>query len=179
MPLTPLPASNTQRYFIGMQGAGHQHHIQVRCTDAITPAQAAIDLGFVATTLQPGLHQDYTFNELLHAASGSDIRNPVPSWEVISGTITTNQPVPDHPLSLCARGRSPSGRKCRAFLWGMNFARTDDWILSPDAGSALEGFLAILVATPSYFLAIDGSKPVWELDYTIGFNDHWIDVDRP
>jgi hypothetical protein len=179
MPLTPLPPSNTQRYFIGMLGGGHQHHIQVRCTEAITPAQAAIDLGFAASALQPGLHQNYSFNELLHAELGSDIRNPVPSWEVLTGLITTDQPADDHPRSLCARGRSTTGRKARAFLWGMNFARTADWLITPDVGTPLGEFLAILVATPSYFLAIDGTKPVWKLNYAIGFNDHWIDVDRP
>ena len=179
MPLAPLPASNTQRFFIGLSGGGHQHHIQVRANDSVDAAQAAIDLGFVATTLQPVIYNDYTFNELLHAEKGSDIRNPVASWEVISGTQAFGQPVTEHPYALCARGRSTSGRKARLFLWGVNAARNSSWMVIPDAGSALEAFIAILVATPTYFLAIDGTKPVWRLDFTAGYNDAIVEDDRP
>lgn len=179
MALAPLPASNTQRFFIGIQGAGHQHHVQVRCTDAITPAQAVIDLGFIATTLAPGMYPDYSFNELLHAEKGSDIRNPVAGWTVVAGEQPFVQPGNDHPLSLCARGRSTTGRKVRAFLWGLSFTRPLNWLVTADPGTPLGDFLAILIATPSYFLAIDGVKPVWEESFTVTFNDHWIDVDRP
>lgn len=179
MPLAALPASNTPRFFIGLVNAGQQHHMQVRAAPSITPEQAVIDLGFVATTLQPSIFNDYTFNELLFAEEGSDIRNPVPGWEPIDGTAVFAQNDQDQPLTLCARGRSTTGRKVRAFIYGADFVRTTDWILNPVAESGLDLFLGILVATPSYFLAIDGTKPVWKLDYTIGYNDHWVGVARP
>jgi len=179
MPLAPLPASNTKRYFIGLQNAGFQHHIQVRCTEAVSDAQAVIDLGFVVTTLQVVTAPDYTFNELLVAELGSDIRNPVAGWEVIDGNAALDQPDVQKPLSICARGRSSSGRKCRAFLWGQVFTHDSDWVYTPDVASPHLDFLNILVATPSYFLAIDGTKPVWELDFTVNYNDHWVKESRP
>lgn len=179
MPLDPLPPSNTQRFWIGVAGGGHQHHIQVRTTNAIEPAQAVIDLGFVVTTLQPTVYNDYTFNELLFAEQGSDIRNPVPGWEVVSGLEPFGQPATEHPYTICARGRSTSGRKVKLFLWGMNSPRDGNWMHIPVAESPEEAFLAILVTTPSYFLAIDGTKPVWQLDYTCHFADVITAVDRP
>jgi hypothetical protein len=179
MPIAALPPSNTKRYFIGLVNAGFQHHIQVRCADTVSDSQAVIDLGFVVSTIQPVTAQDYTFNELLVAEHGSDIRNPVAGWEVVPGTVALDQLDVQKPLSLCARGRSTSGRKCKAFLWGQVFTHDADWLFSPDVATPHFDFLTILVTTPSYFLAIDGTKPVWKLDFTVNYNDHWIDRLRP
>jgi hypothetical protein len=50
---------------------------------------------------------------------------------------------------------------------------------TPALLSAHASFMAIVVTTPSYFLAIDGSKPVWREDFTYDYNDHWVQAARP
>ncbi len=179
MPLLPLPASNTKRYFIGLRDPLAQHHIQVRVADTVSDAQAVIDLGFTCGLLQPVTYNDYAFNELLVAENGSDIRNPVAGWVVRPGLGALDQPNEDMPLALMARGRSSTGRKCKFALWGQVFVRAANWVYLPAAESAHEAFLDIVQTTPSYFLAIDGSKPIWRDDFTVDFNDHWVQEERP
>jgi len=179
VPLLPLPASNTKRYFIGVIADTIQHHIQIRVADTVANADAVTNLGNVVSLLVPAAHDSTTFNELLVAEKNSDIRNPVAGWTTQTGTILVNQPDADRPLTLCARGRASTGRKTKLFLWGINFARTADWMFIPGAGTTLATFLTSLNTAASYFLAIDGNKPVWKSDFTIDFNDHYEKRARP
>lgn len=179
MPLSPLPPSNTKRYFIGIRDPLAEHHIQVRVADTVSDAQAIIDLGFTVSLLQPVTYNDYAYHELLVAENGSDIRNPVAGWIVRPGLAALDQPDEDMPLMITGRGRSSSGRKCKFSLWGQVFVRDEDWMYDPVAESDHDAFLDIVQTTPSYFLAIDGSKPVWRDDFTVDYNDHWVQEQRP
>ncbi len=179
MPLTPLPASNTKRYFVGVLADTLQHHIQIRVADSVSDASAITDLGGVFSVILPQLYSSTSFNELLVANHGSDIRNPVAGWTTLVGTGAFTQPDTERPLTFCARGRAVSGRKVRLFLWGLNIARTANWEYVPGAGTDLATFLQDLNLSANYFLAIDGSKPVWKGDFTIDYNDHWEQEARP
>lgn len=179
MPLSPLPASNTKRYFLGLKDDLAQHHIQIRCADTVSDSQAIIDIGYVATLLQPVTYADYSFNELLVSENGSDIRNPVSGWVVHPGTWATAQDDTEMPLAITGRGRSHTGRKSKFSLWGQVFTRAEDWTYTPGFESAHEAFMTIVQTSPSYFLAIDGSKPVWRGDFTVDYNDHWVQEQRP
>jgi hypothetical protein len=179
MPLTPLPPSNTKRYFLGLASAEAQHHVQVRCADTVSDSQAVIDLGFSVGLLLPVTFNDYTWNELLVAEHGSDIRNPVAGWTPLVGTQGFSQTDREFPLAITARGRSSTGRKAKFSLWGQFFTQQNDWMYTPALLGAHASFMAIVVTTPSYFLAIDGSKPVWREDFTYDYNDHWVQAARP
>lgn len=179
MPLPELPSYNTKRYFLGLADAQAQHHIQVRCADTVSDSQAVIDLGFSVDLLLPVTFNDYTWNELLVAEHGSDIRNPVPGWTPLVGTNGFSQSDQQAPLAITARGRSSTGRKCKFALWGQQFTQQADWMYIPVLLGAHAQFMQIVITTPSYFLAIDGTKPVWKTDFTVDFNDHWVQAARP
>ena len=179
MSLTPLPANNTKRYFLGNIASSKQHHIQIRTSDTASDSAMVTVLTDAFSNLLPVMFNDCSFNELLVAEHGSDIRNPVSGWSTLVGTAGVPQPDQDIPLSLCARGRSPTGRKVRLFLWGMFFTRDTDWVLQPSEGSEFGIFIAFLNAASNVYLAIDGTQPIWRGDYTIQFNDHWVQDARP
>jgi len=179
MALTPLPPSNTKRYFVGIQAAGHQHHVMCRTNDDASDTDVVTALQFQFNLLAPVMFSDTHVNELLVAQVGSEIRNPVSGWTVIDGEQPGPEPDDDHPLSLCLRGRSSSGRKTRLFLYGILFTRTPEWLLTPDPESELEAFATAVRGSVGIWKAIDGTQSIWKGDYTIDFNDHWIDVDRP
>jgi hypothetical protein len=125
------------------------------------------------------MFNDCGFPSLSVAEHGSDIRNPVAGWTPLVGTSTNPQSDLDEPLTLCARGRSNDGRKSRLFLWGMVFARTVTWLLTPGSGTDFATFLSRLNSDSTFYLSISGLLPVWRDDFTINYNDHAIKVERP
>jgi hypothetical protein len=179
MPLTPLPASNTKRYFIGVIADSIQHFMQIRVADTVSDAAAVTNLGNFVTLLLPTCYSSSVFNQLLVAQKGSDIRNPVSGWANQTGAIPGSQPDEDRPYTQCARGRASTGRKVRLFFWGMQITRTASWTFVPTPGSDLEVAVSSLNTAAEYFLAIDGNKPVWVADLTLDFNDHWESAARP
>jgi len=179
MALLPLPASNTKRYFIGIQAGGFQHHITCRSDDDASDTDVVTALQFQFNLLAPIMFSDTHVNELLVAEALSDIRNPVSSWTTIDGEQPGAEPDTDNPLSLCQRGRSRSGRKTRLFLWGVLFTRTAGWFYIPAPASELEEFALAVADSVGIWKAIDGTQPVWRIDYTIDYNDHWIGQERP
>jgi len=179
MPLPPLPASNTKRYFVGLRDANAEHHIQVRCASTVSDASAVSDLGFTFGLLAPVTFNDYTFHELLVADLGSDIRNPVAGWTPILGSNGFGQADREYPLAITARGRSSTGRKARLSLWGQFFTSPTNWVYVPVPLGDHQAFINVLQTSPTYFLAIDGSKPVWRGDFTVDYNDHWVQAARP
>jgi hypothetical protein len=171
MPLTPLPESNTKRYFVGQQAGALHHEIQIRVSDAVDNAAAVSALQFVFGLVAENMFDDCFFDTLNVAENGSDIRNPVAGWTTIGGGVLGAQPNNDEPLTLCARGRSTDGRKVRLFLWGMQFTRGENWELIPTPDSGLDLFLERLNASPNLFLSISGAQPVWQGNYTVTYND--------
>lgn len=179
MPLSPLPAYNTKRYFVGLEDPNAQHHIQIRVADSIDNASALTALQYTFGLVQPVTFSDYTFNELLVAENGSDIRNPVAGWTPIAGSSTFAQADREFPLMITARGRATSGRKVKFALWGQFFTIPTNWLYDPVSPGDHATFLALVNSSPTYFLAIDGTKPVWRADFTVDYNDHWVQKARP
>jgi len=179
MPLTPLPASNTKRYFIGNMAGNLHHEIQVRVTDAVTDGLAIGVFQSVFTALADACFQDTSFDTLSVALKGSDIRNPVAGWTPIDGTVAVNQPANDDPLTLCARGRSSDGRKVRMFLWGVSFTRPENWVLVPVTSTPLEQFPLNLNSGTNVWMSISEQQPAWKFDYTVSYNDNAVGRMKP
>lgn len=179
MALSPLPASNTKRYFLGNQAGDLTHTIQIRTDGTQTDAQVVTALTSIFSVILPVCFDDTSFGPLEVADLGSDIRNPVAGWSTLVGTQPGSQPANDDPLTLCARGRSSDGRKVRLFLWGVLFTRPDTWRFVPGSATDLESFLSSLNSAAHTFFAIGGLKPVWRSDYTVNYNDHAIKRLRP
>jgi hypothetical protein len=178
MPITPLPPSNTKRYFIEQNVAGEVHYIQVRCGPGVTDAGALARFQTDFALLTSQMHDDVSFTNLYVADLGSDIRNPVAGWTPIDGASGSNMPVELHPKTLCLRGRSSTGRKVRMFLWGMDPALTEEWKYVPPVPSGLNSFRIAVTGNGNFYITIDGTPATYRADMTIGINDHWVSNER-
>ena len=179
MPLSPLPASNTRRYFVVYTAGGLEHRLQVRSTEAITDAQAIAGISARLSELLPVMYADTSFLGLERADLGSDIRNPVSGWSVLTGTQPGVMPALEKAYTLSARGRTTGGRKTKLLLFGVFNTRQADWEFTPAPATDFETFLTGLNATVNLFTGIDGLHPIWKNNFLQDYNDHWEHELRP
>lgn len=180
MPLSPLPASNTKRYFIRWTAGGLVHFTQCRVSDDTDNAFAVSFLQNDLLILVPVLGDNVVIDGLEVALNGSDIRNVVSGWTVISGTGGVDLTGQERARSFSMRGRSSSGRKMKALLWGFIIARQPDFELAlADQAAAISSFTSQVQARTNQWLAIDGTKPVMETNLLEDYNDHWEKELRP
>ncbi len=178
MPITPLPANNTKRFWVIYLYGPHTHRVQCRTTNDFPDASALANLQFDLNLIKPVMNSEWSAIGLEVAVQGSDVRNPVAGWTTISGTggATTE---PQHFVrAVSIRGRSTSGRKVKYLYFGSNFAEAPDFEIDP----TLTGFatmIASMEGRASMYLAIDGSKPVLRTNLLEDYNDHWQKQIRP
>ena len=178
MPLTPLPASNTKRYFISYLADTQRHAFQVRVADTVSDGAAITELQGFVTDILPQAYTGTVYDQLEVAENGSDIRNIVAGWTSQTGTLGSSEPDNIRPYTYGFAGRSPSGRKVKGFLFGLSYNQPDTWRFVPGGGSDVETLIARLNATADFYLTIDGTKPVWYNYVNIAVNDHWVKVAR-
>jgi len=179
VPLTPLPASNTKRYFIHWTIGGTSHHTQIRVLDSVTDGAAITALQDDFSLLLGALGSNVVLDQLLVADNGSDIRNPVSGWSTLTGTAS---PVSGQDLArtFSLRGRSSSGRKTKMLLWGLTTGEQPDFQLAlADQPAEQSDFMSAVAARSNMYLAIDGTVPVYRTDYLEDYNDHWQKELRP
>jgi len=179
MPLPPLPASNTKRYWLIVTGPSSQHRIQVRVADSVSDAAAVAGIRSDFAQLGTALAGNYTLDGLEVAVKGSDIRNPVSGFaQVIGpGLAISGQ---DLARTFSIRARSTTGRKVKWLLWGITVAEQPDFQLgAADLGPGLSGLLGAMIARSDMYLAIDGTKPIFKPDMLEDYNDHWEKEMRP
>jgi hypothetical protein len=180
MPLTPLPATNTKRYFIKWTAGGLSHSTQVRVSDDTDNAFAVSFLQNDLAILLPALGTNVVIDGLDVAENGSDIRNPVAGWTVLTGTGGVDVTGQDRARSFSLRGRSATGRKTKALFWGFVVAHQPDFELAlADQSAAQSDFQAQVQARNNQWLAIDGTKPNFGTNYLEDYNDHWEKELRP
>lgn len=179
MPLTPLPANNTKRYFVVVTGPTFTHRIMVRVDNTIDNAAAVANLQADFSVLAPEIGNNYAFTGLEVAEEGSDIRNTVPGWTTITGGAVIGVAGQDIARSFSIRGRSPTGRKTKNLLWGLTAGHQADFELSPTPESDLALFIGQVQAHAHMWLAIDGSKPVYAGNLLEDYNDHYEQELRP
>lgn len=180
MPLIPLPADNTKRYFLVYAVGGFEHRWQVRVADSINDASAVSNLTTVANLLKPELHSDFVFTGLEVALKGSNIRNPVGTWLPITGTGGTAATGQLRTATHSMRGRSQSGRKIKILLFGVARTQEPDFELTPAPGTGLGDFIqGVLNTSSTFFLTIDGTNAVWKPNVLQDYNDHFEKEVRP
>lgn len=179
MPLTPLPANNTRRYFIIVTGPSFTHRIQVRVDATQDNATAVPNLQADMTVLAPAVGDNYAFTGLEVAEIGSDIRNPVAGWTVIPGGAVIPVTGQDIARSFSIRGRSSTGRKTRNLLWGLTLGHQPDFEYSPAPESDLGLFIAQVQGHVHSWLAIDETKPIFAGNLLEDYNDHYEHELRP
>lgn len=180
MPLSPLPASNTKRYFLQVTAGAFVHHIQIRATAVTVDGAALAAIANDFTILLPALGNNVTLDSLEVADVGSDIRNVVPGWTLLTGSGGTPVVDQDVARTFSLRGRSTTGRKVKMLLWGFIEAHQPDFELAlADQTAAQSNFQAQVQARPNLFMAIDESKPDWRTNYLEDYNDHFEKLMRP
>jgi hypothetical protein len=178
MPLSPLPETNTKRYFLVYTAAGLTHQLQARCADTVGDSTALTFLSDIATALAPSAGTNTTFAGVEVAANGSNVRNIVPGFTPIAGTGGGAVGGAEIVKSWCISGRAPSGRKVKVFVFGMFLSTPANYKQDPLTDAALQGFQGLLNSQTDFWLAIDGTKPVWYFRATTKPNDHWVDFER-
>jgi hypothetical protein len=180
MALAPLPASNTKRYFFRTVCGAFAHFTQVRVQDSVDNAAALAAFQNDLLALRPAFGSNVVIDELLVAEHGSDIRNPVAGWTLITGTGGVAISGQNFSRSFSLRGRSATGRKVKLLMWGfINDPQPDFQLAVADQLPSQITFQATVQTRASYYLAIDGSKPDWRTDYLEDYNDHWEKELRP
>lgn len=178
MALTPLPASNTKRYFLRVLHGTHLHSTQVRALDSVPESTIATNLAFDFNILKSQMYSDASIVGLEIAQKGSNVRNLYPGWATIFGTGPVTPNAQHYARSFSLRGRSSGGRKVKMLLWGIDAGENPDWELTPGVGD-FASFISSVSARASMYLSIDELKPVWYSNALEDYNDHWVKEDRP
>lgn len=178
MPITPLPPSNTKRFWVVYTYGPHLHKMQVRTTNDFPDASALANLQFDLNLIASEMRNEWAAVGLEVAAAGSDVRNPVAGWTTISGTGGITTQAQHFIRTVSIRGRSASGRKVKYLLFGSTLGETDDFEITPGVGG-FSTLIASMESRASMYLAIDGSKPVLRSNLLEDYNDHWEKVVRP
>ncbi len=178
MPLTPLPEDNTKRYFLVYTCGTDVHQLQARCADTLGDATALSNFNAIAVALAPSAGTNTTFAGVEVAVNGSNVRNPVPGFTPVTGTGGGSVGGAETVKAWCISGRAPSGRKSKVFVFGMFISTPANYKQDPLTDAALQGFQGLLNSQSDFWLAIDGTKPVWYFRATTKPNDHWVDAGR-
>lgn len=180
MPLPPLAANNTARYFVRYTANARNHIVQFRYDDGGVSAppslQMMIDLVVFFNAMRTFMPTDYAMVEAWYIASGDIVSVPagVPLL-VLAGT----QPIQisEAPGYFTFVGRSTDGRKVRLFLLGAGMTPAADQsylsnyriTASEDANIAA----AIAALDASEVVAIGGLEPLWKGYVNCGYNAYW------
>lgn len=179
VPLPPLPANNTKRYFLVVTGPTFTHRMQVRVDSTQDNATAIANFQADMAVLAPVMGDNFSITGLEVAEQGSDIRNVVPGWTVVQGSSGTNPAGQDLTRTFSMRGRSTTGRKVKVLLWGLALPHNDDFEYTPPSESDIAAFIGQVQGHVHSWLAIDGSDPVWAGNLLEDYNDHYEKELRP
>jgi len=175
MPITPLPEDNTKRYKMIYTVEEDTHSLTARSADSMSDSTANGHFQSLFDAIVTTLGSNTTWVDLQVAANGSNVFNSTGTWTPQAGTGGAVSEV-DQPRAICFPGRSNTGRKVKAFLYGVDsgFTTPDSYEEDPLVTATFEGFQGLLNSQTDIWLAIDGSKPVWYFRLTVKTNDHWI-----
>jgi len=172
MPLTALPASNTERYWLQYDMDGNLHKMQQRVPNnhPVASVVSAFDQ-FLSALVNDFWQIDIIGLE--RAVQGSDIRNPV-TW---TGATSYGLGAPSdisQAATLSFVGRSNGGHKNRVFMFGAKSIAFDDYRIGSGENTSVLNALTVLNGLPNGFLSIDGLKPVYKAYANLNVNQHWV-----
>jgi hypothetical protein len=175
MPLTPLPEDNTKRYKMVYTVEEDTHSLTARAADSMSDSTANSHFVALFAAIGASLGSNCTWVDLQVAAKNSNVFNSTGTWTPSAGTGGPVSEV-DQPRALCFPGRSNTGRKVKAFVYGVTsgFTTPDSYEEDPLVTATFQGFQGLLDSQSDFWLAIDGSKPVWYFRLTVKTNDHWV-----
>jgi hypothetical protein len=175
MPVTALPASNTERWFYDYTVLGNQHTLMMRTADAITPAQAAEAIDLFLLQIDSELTTITTVG-LRVAAAGSNITNPADPTGLSATYGSGAGSAINAPLQVTFTGRSADGHKSRVGIFGWNAQTDTSWRMTPAEVAAVGAEVTNLdsLSSAGLFVSISGQGALWHPYANIGYNDHWV-----
>lgn len=172
MALPPLPASNTERYWMVYDVDGNQHKMQMRVPNGHPSASVESAYTQLLNALAPSLWQIDVIR-LERAVQGSDVRNPV-AW---TGATSFGLGAPadiTQAATYSFVGRSNDGRKNRVFVFGAKNVGQDDYRYLTAESADVAAALVVLNGLPNAFLSISGLKPLYSGYANVNINQHWV-----
>jgi len=172
--MTALAPSNTPRFRVHYAAVGQNHTVQFRSNQS-PAAFGSFYNAFASAIAAAIVPQSIDFIDF--APTGSDIFNPVTTG--IEGNVYGTSPVqPEFAAwTLSYVGRTSGARRNRVTIFGVN-SLGSNYRFSAAESAVVDAGQAILVANPSFCLAIDGLTTVWHAYANAGVNDHFIKLLR-
>lgn len=175
MALSPLPASNTERWFLDYDVMDTHHVLIMRSADVITADEAAEAFDALLDALAPDL-MPVIPTGLRHASAGSDVTFPE-ALAGLSASYGVNTEVPINiPLQATFTGRSGDGRKARVGFFGWQAANDASWRYKTSESSTVAAVIPVLngLSGSGRFVSISGEGVTYHPYMNVGFNDHWV-----
>lgn len=177
--MAPLPASNTERWFLDYTVLGEEHTLMMRTADAVTDAEAAEALDTFLTAFSTGT-SEITINGLRHAAATSNFSFPAattgldPTYGEGVGSLI------DVPLQATFTGRSADGRDGRTGFFGWSGQTDSSWRYTVAEDTTVANTVAALTSLTNsgFFVSISGGAIIWHNYMNVGYNDHWVKEQR-
>lgn len=172
MPLPPLPANNTDRYWLKYTSALLEHEMCFRLGDTTTQADGIA----VATTLANALNDYLTpsdaFTALRYSPAGSDLSFPL-SWTTIAGAGPGTYELDDRTNFFSLVGRSAGGYRCRITFFTPYHSDTDGFRVPTSTAGAAAVLYSTVVGLSPTLRAVDGLGVVWNGYVNTGWNAYW------
>jgi len=170
--MTPLPPSSTARLEFDYDTCGYGHTVQVRLSEATTPADGVDAFQSLVAALSPAMFPGVVTGVRL-AESGSNIFNPYSdSFDISWGS---GSPQAYHTAWYYDFvGRSLDGRKVRIALFGaQSIEYGGNYRITLGELAAINDAWSVLAGATGVFVSINGFQPVWHRYANCGANAYW------
>ena len=176
--MAPLPANNTDRYFLDYQVGPEQHTLIMR-TDAGFTADDAVDAFSDFLTAISSLILLLTINGMRFQAAGSNVSLPVewtgdPSFGSGAGDAI------DTTKYISYVGRGADGHRVRVTVFGVSnpTAGTDYRYQAGENSAADAGRASLSSHLTGAWQTISSENPVWNNYANVGINAYWRNKTR-
>lgn len=189
MPLAPLPANNTDRWFLdyitGSASTAAEHTMALRLpvTAGVDGASGAF-YHILASVGASGFWVGWRPIRMRYQAAGSDFSVPAGMGSTLSAFVGTGSSTgylaSYEALELTLQGRSyTSGRRVDFSLYGVRLASgIGNFRYTASAGAPFSTLINAVQTWPLAPLTIDGSTPTWYSYVNANYNSYWEQQQR-
>ena len=179
MPITPLPADGTDRFYLDYTVQGEAHTMIARADGGYLASDAADGFAQLLTALTP-LIVVTTIVGMRHSVAGSDVTVPVGTGDLEATYGTESAVVVNKPLQATFTGRSLDGHKTRFGFYGLAQQTDQSWRYTVAENTHVADALDVLGAfsAAGLFISISGGRVSWNKYMNVGYNDHFVQKER-
>lgn len=174
VPVTALPASNTNRYWLDYTVNSDPHSLMMRDFGGLGAAAVSSIYSDLLSLFSTDDIYGIGVTGMRFAVAGSDVTLP----RTYSGTASfsggTAFDTDRRAAQYSFTGRDDSGHKGRIFIFGAKFSANGDYRLQVAENARISDVVDYLNALPTSFCSINGKKMVWNAYANTGVNDHWV-----